>query len=70
MGGGRERVDTAAAHLVHTAPCAQQAPSPPALLAAGLLCAQREPEAGQVLDRDPPSGAACDEARHDIKAWG
>ena len=62
MGVGRKRVDTAAAHLVRTAPYAQQAPIPPALLAAGLLSAQREPEAGQLVGRDPSIGAAGHEA--------
>lgn len=63
MGVGRKRMNTAAAHLVRTAQYAQQAARPPALLVAGLLSAQREPEAGQLVGRDPCERAAGHEVR-------
>ena len=49
-------MDAAAAHLSRTVPQVQQAQRPPALRAADLLAAQREPVPGEVVGRDSSRG--------------
>ena len=53
---GRKRVDAAVAHLDRTVTQVQQAQRPPALRAADLLAAQREPVPREVVGSDSSRG--------------